>query len=70
MSLAGTLYLYPLPATGREGAMATSRLPYFTSADETADRAVVFIGGLTTGLMDPPYVVRLSDTLKGAKWSM
>lgn len=63
-SLTGTLSLYQLPNSDWQ------RRPYFTSADTTADRAVVFIGGLHVGLFDTPFLVPVSRALEDAKWRL
>lgn len=63
-SLAGTLALYPLPGSDWQ------RRPYFTSGDEGAPRAVVFIGGLWSGLMETPFLPCLSAELKTAGWRL
>lgn len=67
MSLQGVLSQYPLPAD-KDGDV--SKRPYFTSGDLDSDRAVVFIGGLYNGLMEPHYVVTLSNGLKEARWRL
>lgn len=62
--LAGTLSLYPLPKS------AWARRPYFTSGDDSAARAVVFIGGLHAGLLDAPFLVPLSHALGASGWRL
>jgi hypothetical protein len=62
--LAGTLSLYPLPNS------SWGRRPYFTSGDEGADRAVVFVGGLHAGLLDAPSLVPLSRAVGAAGWRL
>ncbi|TXT04283.1 hypothetical protein VHUM_04170 [Vanrija humicola] len=64
MSLAGTLSLYPRPGSSWE------RRPYFSSGDENAARAVVFIGGLFSGMLDAPFLPRLSRALGDAGWRL
>lgn len=44
--------------------------PVFTSGDLTANRAVVFIGGLTNGLGAVPFTYPLSDALGKAGWKL
>lgn len=44
--------------------------PVFTSGDLTANRAVVFIGGLTNGLGAVPFTYPLSDALRKAGWKL
>lgn len=63
MSLRGMLSLYPRP--GQE-----SSYPYFVSGAEGAENAVVFIGGLTNGLMNPGYLPDLSKALEGLGWQL
>ncbi|WOO79990.1 UPF0613 protein [Vanrija pseudolonga] len=60
MSLTGTLALYPRPGSSWE------RRPFFTSGDEASLRAVVFIGGLFSGILDAPFIPRLSHALGDA----
>ncbi len=62
--LAGTLSLYPLPNS------SWGRRPYFTSGDEGADRAIVFVGGLHAGLLDAPFLVPLSRAVGAAGWRL
>jgi hypothetical protein len=62
MSLQGVLSKYPLSSH--------KHFPYFTSGDLESKNAVVFIGGLTNGLMDPGYLVPLSAALSGAGWQL
>ncbi|WVN87622.1 uncharacterized protein L203_102805 [Cryptococcus depauperatus CBS 7841] len=42
--------------------------PIFTSGDLTAERAVVFIGGLTNGIGAVPFTYPLEGALKTAGW--
>lgn len=44
--------------------------PVFTSGDLTANRAVVFIGGLTNGLGAVPFTYPLSGALGKAGWKL
>ncbi|KAL1409298.1 hypothetical protein Q8F55_003277 [Vanrija albida] len=64
MSLAGTLSLYPRPGSTWE------RRPFFTSGDESSSRAVVFIGGLFSGMLDAPFLPGLSHALGAAGWRL
>lgn len=61
MSLSGILSLYPTP---------TFQYPFFTSAYLTSPKAVIFIGGLTNGMMNPRYLVPLSSALDKAGWRL
>jgi hypothetical protein len=63
-SLHGVLSLYPLPNS------TWQQRPYFTSGDLASDKAVVFIGGLYSGLFDTPFLVPLSNALTEAKWRL
>jgi hypothetical protein len=64
VSLAGVLSRYPLPHS------TWQQRPYFTSGDLSSDRAILFIGGLYSGLLDAPYLPRLSDALTESKWRL
>lgn len=67
MSLIGELSTYPISSKAKS-IVAVSKLPFFTSGDRSSNRAVIFIGGLWNGLMDPSYVVKLSSELEKAGW--
>ncbi|WVF66774.1 hypothetical protein IAT40_001516 [Kwoniella sp. CBS 6097] len=46
------------------------KFPFFTSGDVQADRAIVFVGGLTNGLASVPFTYALSESLAKAKWKL
>jgi hypothetical protein len=66
MPLAGTLSLYPLPMSPTDE--KPDELPYFTSGDLSSDKALVFIGGLTSGLGSVEFVPALSGALEKQGW--
>jgi hypothetical protein len=61
MSLSGQLSTYP---TG------SRQYPYFHSGELSSAKAVVFLGGLTNGMMLPGYVVGLSGALARIGWGL
>ena len=66
----GNLSLYPIPKAPNDFGWEGEERPYFTSGDQTAERAVVFIGGLFNGLLNVPYVFPLAGALEKAKWRL
>lgn len=60
-TLSGQLSIY---ATG------SRHYPYFHSGDLSSVKVVVFVGGLTCGMMLPTYVVGLSGALQGIGWGL
>ncbi|ORY26999.1 hypothetical protein BCR39DRAFT_578327 [Naematelia encephala] len=44
--------------------------PYFTSGDLQSHQAVVFIGGLYCGFLDPAYLIKLSEALGHIGWKL
>ncbi|ORX35153.1 hypothetical protein BD324DRAFT_582746 [Kockovaella imperatae] len=63
MSLPGILSTYPIAGSSKS-------YPYFTSGAIDSTKAVIFIGGLTNGLMSVDYVSALSSTLETAGWKL
>lgn len=59
----------PLPEL-RANLGGSKRYPYFTHGDLTSHKSVVFIGGLTNGMGDVPYLPRLGERLAEVGWKL
>jgi hypothetical protein len=67
ISLPGVLSTYPASSPT---SLFPRRYPYFTSGDLASSKAVVFVGGLFNGLLDPGYVGTLAAKLGKEGWKL
>lgn len=66
--LAGVLSQYPLPVSPQDDPDEPALRPYFTSGHLKSSKALVFIGGLDTGIGSVPYIPPLSEALGKHGW--